>query len=167
MSPGVVRRAARRSEMQDMFAVRMRLGQSLSRPASTCIEDPRVRTSSVASRSARSERIPRCAIGGWSRGPRRRSDEGCVKSLTPRAPPTSTPHCQWTPPPRHRLDTAPLDPPPRHARDTLRHFRGQGSSDATDSHVLRAGASRAPAPSCPHSRSAPRTGPIITLAYAN
>ena len=56
MSPGVVRRAARRSEMQDMFAVRMGLGQSLSGPASTCIEDPRVRTSSVASRSARSER---------------------------------------------------------------------------------------------------------------
>jgi len=28
-----------------------------------------------------------CAIGGWSRGPRRRSDEGCVKRLTPQAPP--------------------------------------------------------------------------------
>ena len=39
-----------------MFAVRMRLGQSLSGPASTCIEDPRVRTSSVAARSARPPR---------------------------------------------------------------------------------------------------------------
>ena len=56
MPPGVVRQAARRSEMQVMFAVRMRLGQSLSGPASTCIEDPRVRTSSVAARSARPPR---------------------------------------------------------------------------------------------------------------
>ena len=56
MSPGVVRRAARRSEMQDRFAVRVRLGQSLSGPASTCIEDPRVRTGSVAARSARPPR---------------------------------------------------------------------------------------------------------------
>ena len=39
-----------------MFAVRMRLGQSRSGPASTCIEDPRVRTSSVAARSARPPR---------------------------------------------------------------------------------------------------------------
>ena len=44
----MVRRAARRSEMQVMFAVRMRLGQSRSGPASTYIEDLRVLTSSVA-----------------------------------------------------------------------------------------------------------------------
>ena len=75
MSPGVVRRAARRSEMQDMFAVRMRLGQSLSRPASTCIEDPRVRTSSVASRSARSERSYRVRhrrLESWTSSQERR-----------------------------------------------------------------------------------------------
>jgi hypothetical protein len=54
--PGVVRQAARRSEMQVMFAVRMRLGRSRSGPAWTCIEDLRVRTSSVAARSARPPR---------------------------------------------------------------------------------------------------------------
>ena len=56
LSPGVVRRAARRSEMQVMFAVRMRLGRSRSGPAWTCIEDLRVRTRSVAARSARPPR---------------------------------------------------------------------------------------------------------------
>ena len=56
MPPGVVRQAARRSEMQVMFAVRMRLGRSRSGPAWTCIEDLRVRTSSVAARSARPPR---------------------------------------------------------------------------------------------------------------
>ena len=39
-----------------MFAVRMRLGRSRSGPAWTCIEDLRVRTSSVAARSARPPR---------------------------------------------------------------------------------------------------------------
>ena len=75
MPPGVVRQAARRSEMQVMFAVRMRLGQSLSRPASTCIEDPRVRTSSVASRSARSERSYRVRhrrLESWTSSQERR-----------------------------------------------------------------------------------------------
>jgi hypothetical protein len=38
------------------FAVRMRLGRSRSGPAWTCIEDLRVRTSSVAARSARPPR---------------------------------------------------------------------------------------------------------------
>ena len=56
MPPGVVRQAARRSEMQVMFAVRMRLGRSRSGPAWTCIEDLRVRTRSVAARSARPPR---------------------------------------------------------------------------------------------------------------
>jgi len=37
MPPGVVRQAARRSEMQVMFAVRMRLGRSRSGPASSML----------------------------------------------------------------------------------------------------------------------------------
>jgi hypothetical protein len=43
-----------------------------------------VRTSSVAARSARPPHAHNtaCAIGGWSCGPRRRSDEGCAKRLT-------------------------------------------------------------------------------------
>jgi hypothetical protein len=42
--------------MQVMFAVRMRLGRSRSGPAWTCTEDLRVRTRSVAARSARPPR---------------------------------------------------------------------------------------------------------------
>ena len=61
----MVRRAARRSEMQVMFAVRMRLGQSRSGPASTCIEDLRVRTSSVAARSTRPPRSYRVRHQSW------------------------------------------------------------------------------------------------------
>ena len=55
----------RRSEMQVMFAVRMRLGQSRSGPASTCIEDLRVRTSSVAARSTRPPRSYRVRHRIW------------------------------------------------------------------------------------------------------
>ena len=75
MSPGVVRRAARRSEMKVMFAVRVRLVRSSLGPASTCIEDPRVRTSSVASRSARSERSYRVRhrrLESWTSSQERR-----------------------------------------------------------------------------------------------
>jgi hypothetical protein len=51
------RRLAGPSEMQvTCLPVRMRLGQSRSGPAWTCIEDLRVRTSSVAVRSARPPR---------------------------------------------------------------------------------------------------------------
>ena len=57
MSAGVVRRAARRSEMQIMCLPYAKdLGRSRSGPVSTCIEDPRVRTGSVAARSARPPR---------------------------------------------------------------------------------------------------------------
>ena len=48
-----------------MFAVRMRLGQSRSGPASTCIEDLRVRTSSVAARSTRPPRSYRVRHQIW------------------------------------------------------------------------------------------------------
>ena len=51
------------------------LGQSLSGPASTCIEDPRARTSSVASRSARSERSYRVRhrrLESWTSSQERR-----------------------------------------------------------------------------------------------
>ena len=75
LSPGVVRRAARRSEMKVMFAVRVRLVRSSLGPASTCIEDPRVRTSSVASRSARSERSYRVRhrrLESWTSSQERR-----------------------------------------------------------------------------------------------
>jgi hypothetical protein len=55
----MVRQAARRSEMQVMFAVRMRLGRSRSGPAWTCIEDLRVRTSLLASCRAQRTACPR------------------------------------------------------------------------------------------------------------
>ena len=58
-----------------MFAVRVRLVRSSLGPASTCIEDPRVRTSSVASRSARSERSYRVRhrrLESWTSSQERR-----------------------------------------------------------------------------------------------
>ena len=69
-----------------MFAVRMRFGRSRSGPAWTCIEDLRVRTSSVAARSARpprSYRVRHRRLELWT-PPQElsRSDEGCVKRLT-------------------------------------------------------------------------------------
>ena len=75
MPPGVVRQAARRSEMQVMFAVRMRLGRSRSGPAWTCIEDLRVRTRSVAARSARpprSYRVRHRRLESWTSSQDRR-----------------------------------------------------------------------------------------------
>ena len=69
MPPGVVRQAARRSEMQVAFAVRMHLGRSRSGPrAWTCIDSKiclRVRTSSVAARSARPPRSYRVRHRRW------------------------------------------------------------------------------------------------------
>ena len=54
---------------------RVRLVRSSLGPASTCIEDPRVRTSSVASRSARSERSYRVRhrrLESWTSSQERR-----------------------------------------------------------------------------------------------
>jgi hypothetical protein len=73
---GVVRWAARRSEMQVMFAVRVRLVRSSLGPASTCIEDLRERTSSVAARSARpqksSYRVRHRRLESWTSSQERR-----------------------------------------------------------------------------------------------
>ena len=82
VSAGVVRRAACRSEIPSMFAVRMRVGHSQRELSSTCIEPSDERMGSVAGRTARSLRSPRAAIGESNREPRRRSDEACVRSLT-------------------------------------------------------------------------------------
>ena len=82
VSAGVVRRAACRSEIPSMFAVRMRVGHSQRELSSTCIEPSDERMGSVAGRTARSLRSPRAAIGESDREPRRRSDEACVRSLT-------------------------------------------------------------------------------------
>ena len=82
VSAGVVRRAACRSEIPSMFAVRMRLSRSRRELSSTCIEPLDERMGSVAGRSARSLRSPRAAIGESNREPRRRSDEACVRRLT-------------------------------------------------------------------------------------
>ena len=82
VSAGVVRRAACRSEIPSMFAVRMRLGHSRRELSSTCIEPSDKRMGSVAGRTARSLRSPRTAIGESNHEPRRRSDEACVRSLT-------------------------------------------------------------------------------------
>ena len=75
MSPGVVRRAARRSEMKVMFAVRVRLVRSSLGPASTCIEDLRERTGSAASCSARpqqSYRVRHRRLESWTSSQERR-----------------------------------------------------------------------------------------------
>ena len=82
VSAGVVRRAACRSEIPSMFAVRMRVSRSRRELSSTCIEPSDERMGSVAGRTARSLRSPRAAIGESNREPRRRSDEACVRSLT-------------------------------------------------------------------------------------
>ena len=82
VSAGVVRRAACRSEIPSMFAVRMRKGHSQRELSSTCIEPSDERMGTVAGRTARSLRSPRAAIGESNREPRRRSDEACVRSLT-------------------------------------------------------------------------------------
>ena len=82
VSAGVVRRAACRSEIPSMFAVRMRVGHSQRELSSTCIEPSDERMGSVAGRTARSLRSPRAAFGESNREPRRRSDEACVRSLT-------------------------------------------------------------------------------------
>ena len=82
VSAGVVRRAAFRSEIPSMFAVRMRVSRSRRELSSTCIEPSDERMGSVAGRTARSLRSPRAAIGESDREPRRRSDEACVRSLT-------------------------------------------------------------------------------------
>ena len=79
VSAGVVRRAACRSEIPSMFAVRMRVSRSRRELSSTCIEPSDERMGSVAGRTARSLRSPRAAIGESNR---RRSDEACVSSLT-------------------------------------------------------------------------------------
>ena len=63
VSAGVVRRAACRSEIPSMFAVRMRLSHSRRELSSTCIEPSDERMGSVAGRTARSLRSPRAAIG--------------------------------------------------------------------------------------------------------
>jgi hypothetical protein len=71
----VVGREARRSEMQVMFAVRVRLVRSSLGPASTCIEDLRERTSSVASCSARpqqSYRVCHRRLESWTSSQERR-----------------------------------------------------------------------------------------------
>ena len=52
VSAGVVRRAACRSEIPSMFAVRMRLSRSRRELSSTCIEPLDERMGSVAGRSA-------------------------------------------------------------------------------------------------------------------
>ena len=82
VSAGVVRRAACRSEIPSMFAVRMRKGHSQRELSSTCIEPSDERMGTVAGRTARSLRSPRAAIGESNREPRRRSDEACVRRLT-------------------------------------------------------------------------------------
>jgi hypothetical protein len=72
---GVVRRAARRSEMKVMFAVRVRLVRSSLGPASTCIEDLRERTGSAASCSARpqqSYRVRHRRLESWTSSQERR-----------------------------------------------------------------------------------------------
>ena len=63
VSAGVVRRAACRSEIPSMFAVRMRVGHSQRELSSTCIEPSDERMGSVAGRTARSLRSPRAAFG--------------------------------------------------------------------------------------------------------
>ena len=73
VSTGVVRRAACRSEIPSMFAVRL-LGISRRELSSTCIEPSDERMGSVAGRSARSLRSPRAAIGESNLEPRRRSE---------------------------------------------------------------------------------------------
>ena len=82
VSAGVVRRAACRSEIPSMFAVRMRLSHSRRELSSTCIEPSDERMGSVAGRSARSLRSPRAAIGESNREPRRRSDDAVSGALT-------------------------------------------------------------------------------------
>ena len=69
VSAGVVRRAACRSEIPSMFAVRMRLSRSWRELSSTCIEPSDGRMGSVAGRSACSLRSPRAAIGESNREP--------------------------------------------------------------------------------------------------
>ena len=73
--PGVVRRAACRSEMKVMFAVRVRLVRSSLGPASTCIEDLRERTGSAAACSARpqqSYRVRHRRLESWTSSQDRR-----------------------------------------------------------------------------------------------
>ena len=86
VSAGVVRRAACRSEIPSMFAVRMRVSRSRRELSSTCIEPSDERMGSVAGRTARSLRSPRAAIGESNREPRRRSDEACVRSAAAHRP---------------------------------------------------------------------------------
>ena len=57
VSAGVVRRAACRSEIPSMFAVRMRLSRSRRELSSTCIEPSEERMGSVAGRSTRFLRV--------------------------------------------------------------------------------------------------------------
>ena len=82
VSAGVVRRAACRSEIPSMFAVRMRVSRSQRELSSTCIEPSDKRMGSVAGRTARSLRSPRAAIGESDREPRRRSDDAVSGALT-------------------------------------------------------------------------------------
>ena len=82
VSAGVVRRAACRSEIPSMFAVRMRVSRSRRELSSTCIEPSDERMGSVAGRTARSLRSPRAAIGESDREPRRRSDDAVSGALT-------------------------------------------------------------------------------------
>ena len=82
VSAGVVRRAACRSEIPSMFAVRMRVSRSRRELSSTCIEPSDERMGSVAGRTARSLRSPRAAIGESNREPRRRSDDAGSGALT-------------------------------------------------------------------------------------
>ena len=82
VSAGVVRRAACRSEIPSMFAVRMRVSRSRRELSSTCIEPSDERMGSVAGRTARSLRSPRAAIGESNREPRRRSDDAVSGALT-------------------------------------------------------------------------------------
>ena len=82
VSAGVVRRAACRSEIPSMFAVRMRVSRSQRELSSTCIEPSDERMGSVAGRTARSLRSPRAAFGESNREPRRRSDEAVSGALT-------------------------------------------------------------------------------------
>jgi hypothetical protein len=102
VSAGVVRRAACRSEIPSMFAVRMRLSRSWRELSSTCIEPSDERMGSVAGRSACSLRSPRAAIGESNREPRRRSDEACVRRLTQ--------GCR-SPPRKSMLGLRPFSPP--------------------------------------------------------
>ena len=82
VSAGVVRRAACRSEIPSMFAVRMRVSRSRRELSSTCIEPSDERMGSVAGRTARSLRSPRAAFGESNREPRRRSDDAVSGALT-------------------------------------------------------------------------------------